>query len=147
MLQDNLFNCFVIYEFALNLNNKILFNYFNIDFFNKIKIFIKKQKKKIYKYPQFLKSTYYNYNLELLKYKKKTFLYTQYKDIYKNYNKKNFNIKSHILDIKYFGIKMPFLFFLLYTWYSIYLRRMKYNLYIRGEEFFHEHFGKLYYFV
>lgn len=79
--------------------------------------------------------------------KKKPFLYTNYKNLEKKFNKNNFNIKNHILDIKYFGIKIPFLFFLIYTWYSIYFRRMKYNLYIRSEIFFQEHFSKLHYFV
>lgn len=146
-LQDNIFNNFIIYEFSLNLNNKILFNYFNLDFFNKIKIFYNKSIKKVKKYPYFLKSTYYSYNLELLKLRKKPFLYTSYKDINKTYNKKMFDMKKHILDIKYFGIKMPFIFFLLYTWYSIFFRRFKYNLYIRGEAFFQEHFSKVYLFL
>lgn len=153
LLQDNIFNCYIVYEFSFNLNNKFLFNYFNIDFFNKAKLFLKKPilKTKINKYPYFLKSIYYIYNLEFLKLKKKKSVayipYTSYQDVYKNDNKEIFNIKKHVLDIKYFGIKMPFLFFLLYTWYSIYFRRFKYNLYIRGEEFFQEHFSKSFYFV
>jgi hypothetical protein len=117
MLQDNLFFCFTIYEFALTLMNNFTFNFFNIDFFNKAKIFIKNKKKNIYKYPYFLKSTYYNYNMELLpkRIKKIPPLYTNYKILYKNKKKKMFDTTKHILDIKYFGIKMPFLFFLIYT--------------------------------
>ena len=56
--------------------------------------------------------------------KRKPPLYTDYKSINKKFNKKFFNVTKHILDIKYFGVKMPFLFFLIYTWYSIYFRRM-----------------------
>ncbi len=151
-LQDNLFYCFTIYEFALTLINNnfnFTFNFFNVDFFNKVKIFIKNKKKNINKYPYFLKSTYYNYNMELLskRIKKIPPLYTNYRILHKNKKKKMFDTTKYILDIKYFGIKMPFLFFLLYTWYSIYFRRMKYNLYIRSDLFFQEHFSKLYYFI
>lgn len=147
--QDNIYFCYIIYEFAINIIDNFTFNYFNIDFFNKAKIFIKKEKKIFIKYPFFLKSTYYSYNMELLvKWsKRKPPLYTEYKSLNKKNKKKIFNVTKHILDIKYFGIKMPFLFFLIYTWYSIYFRRMKYNLYIRSEIFFQEHFGKLHYFI
>lgn len=148
-LQDNIFFCYIIYEFAMNLLNNFTFNFFNVDFFNKAKVFVNKENKKIKKYPFFLKSTYYIYNMEVLAKwtKRKPHLYTNYKNIEKKFNKKDFNLKHHILDIKYFGIKMPFLFFLIYTWYSIYFRRMKYNLYIRSEIFFQEHFSKLHYFI
>lgn len=148
-LQDNLFFCYIIYEFALILMSNFTFNFFNVDFFNKSKLFINKQKKKIKKYPFFLKSTYYNYNIDLLKKwtRRKLPLYTEYKNINKKYNKKLFDTNTHILDAKYFGIKIPFLIFLLYTWYSIYFRRLKYNFYIRSEIFFQEHFSKLHYFV
>ena len=147
--QDNIYFCYIIYEFAINLLDNFTFNFFNIDFFNKAKIFIKREKKTFLKYPLFLKSTYYSYNMELLAKwaKRKPPLYTDYKNVNKKFNKKNFNVTKHVLDIKYFGLKMPFLFFLIYTWYSIYFRRMKYNLYIRSEIFFQEHFSKLHYFI
>jgi hypothetical protein len=60
---------------------------------------------------------------------------------------KQFDTKSNILDIKYFNIKMPFLFYLLHTWYSIYYRRARYNFYIRGDIFFQEYYSRMFYFL
>jgi hypothetical protein len=57
------------------------------------------------------------YSHELLSIKRtknsfiKKVLFTDYKNL--KFNEK-FDQKKHILDIKYLGIRMPFLFFLLY---------------------------------
>lgn len=117
MLQNNIYFCFIIYEFALYLNNKLVFSYFNYDFFGKVKLFLNVKNDSIKKkYPYFLTSTYYNYNINFYNYKKnKSFLYTNYKNYIGLKLNKTFNTKTHLLDVKYFGLKMPFLFFLLYT--------------------------------
>lgn len=62
-------------------------------------------------------------------------------------NKGVFDSTKHIMDVKYFGIKIPYIFFLLYTWYSIYYRRARYNFYIRGNQFFQEYAGRMHYFI
>ena len=76
--------------------------------------------------------------LNLIKNKKNVIsnkiLYSNYKS-FKEIDNNNKNLISfdplkHILDIKYFGIRMPYIIFLLYTWYSIYYRRIRYNIYI-----------------
>jgi hypothetical protein len=131
-----------MYECCLYTFSNLLINYFNFDFFSKSLIFIKKNKRKNKKSKkQFLTSTYYNFNMDFLNIKVK-----QNNDI-KKFLYKKFNLKYNILDIKHFNIKMPFVFYLLYTFYSIYYRRMRYNYYIRGVNFFQEHFSRMFYFL
>lgn len=138
---DNLYFFFIIYEFALKLYDNLLLNYFNHDFFGKVKIFLKNEKINM------------DYNNEI-KILSSPYLYLSEKDLNKaeNVNQNNlslnkFNTHTHLINIKYYRIKIPFLFFLLHTTYSIYHRRARYNLYIRGDSFFQEHFSKMQHFL
>src|SRR5690606_12476167 len=125
--------CFIMYECCLYIFKDLLINYFNFDFFSKSLLFKQKNKKKMNKKKiknNFLTATYYNFNMDFLNIKAK-----RKSDISKLlYNK--FNLKYNILDIKHFNIKMPFVFYLLYTFYSIYYRTAPYNYYIRRDKFF-----------
>lgn len=124
-MYDNLFFSYCIYEFYLYFNN-YFFNFFNADFFQKTLVYIKKPHVTsiIKKNQSFLTTTYLELNSDFLSlYKKKDNLqlFYNYKFLYeyknkKNFkNKKSFNISNHIMNIKDFGIRMPYLFFLLYT--------------------------------
>jgi hypothetical protein len=125
--QDNLFFSFSIYEFYLDYYD-YLFNFFNYDFFSRTKIFLSEitnfREKQKDTYTYYLTSVYYDYCTEFLNTRKKgkinnsilinKILYTDYKAL--NIKKKDkFNIDKHILDLKYLGLRMPYLFFLLYT--------------------------------
>lgn len=160
---SNLFFGYIIHDLALNLiltiNNKIklLLNYFNFNFFDKIALYLDDKKylgeHNLTTYPNVLTSLYYGYNQKNKKVNKlinknkvsKTLLYTDYKKLVEEPNEV-FNPKHHILDIKHYGLKIPFLFFFLYTTYSLFYRRARYNFYIRGHSFFNEHFSKIQYF-
>ncbi len=137
---DNLYFFYIIYEFGLKIHDKLLANYFNYDFFGKVKIFQKIEKKdfNLKNEIKILSSPY-------------IFLSESDKDLNEvnenNIENFEFNTQSYLINIKYYRIKMPFLFFLLYTTYSIFHRRARYNLYVRGDLFFQEHFSKMYYFL
>lgn len=136
---DNLYFFFIIYEFVLKLYDNLLLNYFNYDFFGKVKIFLKNKK---------IKMDYKN-EIKILS---SPYLYLSEEDLNnaENSNQKSlskFNTHAHLINIKYYRIKIPFLIFLLHTTYSIYHRRARYNLYIRGDLFFQEHFSKMQYFL
>lgn len=138
---DNLYFFFIIYEFALKLYDNLLLNYFNYDFFGKVKIFLKNEKINM------------DYNNEI-KILSSPYLYLSEKDlnnvVEQNSNQQSlseFNTRIHLINIKYYKIKIPFLIFLLHTTYSIYHRRARYNLYIRGDLFFQENFSKMQYFL
>jgi hypothetical protein len=153
-LQDNLLFIYCIYEFYLDFND-YLFNIFNYDFFSRSLVFLECNLPENHivdiKPYNFLTSTYFSFCLDFLNLKEsKKNLYNDLKiwednDLIKY--KGLFNPTKHIMDIKYFGIKMPYIFFMLYTWYSIYYRRARYNFYIRGQQFFQEYAGRMHYFI
>ena len=156
-LQDNLLFILCIYEFYIDFYN-YKFNIFHYDFFSRSLLFSElnlENNKKDMKPFNFLTSTYFSFCTELLdlgekkKIMNKT-LYKHFKIWNENESIKNkglFDSTKHIMDVKYFGIRMPYIFFLLYTWYSIYYRRVRYNFYIRGHQFFQEYAGRMYYFI
>lgn len=152
--QDNFFFSFTIYEFHLYFND-YLFNYFNSEFFSKTKIILSNNinfKTKIIKDTYFLTSLYFEYCTEFLDNNKKARSLLK-KRVYSNYKalnikkEKKFNVNKHLLNLTTFGIRMPYLFYLLYTWYSIFYRRSRYNLYIRGFQFFQEYISRMHYFI
>ena len=156
-LQDNLLFVLCIYEFYIDFYD-YKFNIFNYDFFSRSLLFkdvnIESSKKDIKPF-NFLTSTYFSFCTDLLdlgekkKIMNKT-LYKHFKIWNENETIKNkgvFDSTKHIMDVKYFGIRMPYIFFLLYTWYSIYYRRIRYNFYIRGQQFFQEYAGRMHYFI
>jgi hypothetical protein len=156
--QDNLLFILCIYEFYLDFND-YFFNTFNHTFFSRALVYNKSNSKvmeKDIKPFNFLTSTYFSFCTELLELgdKKKIFNKTLYKyfRIWQDteYSKKDkgvFDSTQHIMDVKYFGIRIPYIFFLLYTWYSIYYRRVRYNFYIRGQQFFQEYAGRMHFFI
>jgi hypothetical protein len=112
----------------------------------------------------FLTSTYFNFSINFLtKYKKEQklldvnknligltpdSLYIKYKNLKVSENTKIFDLKNFILDYKYYSIKMPIIIFLLYSWYAIYYKRLRYNAYIGGAiSYFNEKFSRLHYFI
>lgn len=156
-LQDNLLFTLCIYEFYLDFY-EYKFNIFHYDFFSRALIFVDsniESKNKDVKPFNFLTSTYFSFCTELLDLgeKKKIMNKTLYKHfkIWKDnetlQNRGVFDGTKHIMDVKYFGIRMPYIFFLLYTWYSIYYRRVRYNFYIRGQQFFQEYAGRMHFFI
>jgi hypothetical protein len=138
--QDNLFYSYCIYEFYLDFNF-YFFNIFNLDFFHKL--ILKKKKKKLkFKYRSYLSKISYN---EILNNKKENydefflknydeFLLTLYNN---NINKLDYY--KNMMDIRSFMVKIPYLFFLMYTWYIIHYRNFRYNLYVRSYYFFEEY--------
>lgn len=156
--QDNLLFISCIYEFYLDFND-YFFNAFNHTFFSRALVYHKNNSKVIEKDIKpfnFLTSTYFSFCTELLELgdKKKIFNKTLYKYFRiwqetesSKKDKGVFDSTQHIMDVKYFGIRIPYIFFLLYTWYSIYYRRIRYNFYIRGQQFFQEYAGRMHYFI
>ena len=124
--QDNLLFILCIYEFYLDFND-YFFNTFNHTFFSRALVYNKNNSKvmeKDIKPFNFLTSTYFSFCTELLELgdKKKIFNKTLYKyfRIWQDteYSKKDkgvFDSTQHIMDVKYFGIRIPYIFFLLYT--------------------------------
>lgn len=139
---DNLYFFYIIYECALKLYDKLLLNYFDYDFFEKIKVFKNYFQPKV----KFSKDN----EVKVLK---SPYIYICEEDIdnikIDGFLKKvnTFNPALHLLNRKYYRIKIPLLFFLLYTIYSIQHRRSRYNLYVRGDLFFQEYFSKIQYFI
>lgn len=158
-LQDNLLFILCIYEFYIDFYD-YRFNHFHYDFFSRSLLFVDvesnlKEKKKDIKPFNFLTSTYFSFCTELLELgdKKKIMNKTLYK-LFKIWSDNNdvrikgvFDSTKHIMDVKHFGLRMPYIFFLLYTWYSIYYRRARYNFYIRGQQFFQEYAGRMHFFI
>ncbi len=156
-LQDNLLFTLCIYEFYLDFY-EYKFNTFHYDFFSRSLLFvdstIESTNKDVTPF-NFLTSTYFSFCTELLDLGDKKNIMN--KTLYKHFKiwKENESLKNrgvfdgtrHIMDVKYFGIKMPYIFFLLYTWYSIYYRRARYNFYIRGQQFFQEYAGRMHFFI
>jgi hypothetical protein len=64
-----------------------------------------------------------------------------------NSNNKEFNLKNFILDYKNYSMKMPGVVFLLYSWYCVYYRQLRYNQYIGAHPFFTEYFSRMNYFI
>jgi hypothetical protein len=110
----------------------------------------------------FLTSTYFSFSLKFLRKKKNNIvikdkkdigitqklLHIKYKDLEFNENDKILDLKNFILDYKYYSIKMPIIIFLLYSWYAIYYKRLRYNAYIGGAiSYFNEKFSRLHYFI
>ena len=156
--QDNLLFFFCIYEFYINFYD-YRFNAFHYDFFSSSLLFVEeaeiKEKKKDVTPFNFLTSTYFSFCTEILDLSVNKKITN--KNLYKNFKIWNenesmktrgvFDGKKHVMDVKYFGIRLPYIFFLLYTWYSIYYRRARYNFYIRGNQFFQEYAGRMHYFI
>jgi hypothetical protein len=136
---DNIYFFFIIYEFTLKLHdlcNKLSVNYFNYDFFGKMYSirslrFLSREPKVKFDYNSkinTLKSPYVSESSE-------------------NVINKKFNPKYHLLNLKYYSIKIPIELFLLHVVYWINHRRYRYNLYIRGDLYFQEYFSKMHYFI
>jgi hypothetical protein len=139
--QDNMFYSFCVYEIYLDFTF-YFFNIFSLDFFHKLILKNKKNKKNKIKHRNYLSKILYN---EILSNKK------EYNDEFfqKNYNEfllilSEFNINKldyykNMMDVRSFMVKIPYLFFLMYTWYIIHYRNFRYNLYVRSYYFFEEY--------
>ena len=114
--QDNLFYSFCIYEFYLDFNF-YFFNIFNIDFFHKLILKNKKIKQK-FKYKNYLSKISYNEILDNKKEYYNEFFNSNYDEFLLNFSDNNINkldYYKNIMDIRSFMIKIPYLFFLMYT--------------------------------
>jgi hypothetical protein len=115
--QDNMFYSFCVYEIYLDFTF-YFFNIFSLDFFHKLILKNKKNKKNKIKHRNYLSKILYN---EILSNKK------EYNDEFfqKNYNEfllilSEFNINKldyykNMMDVRSFMVKIPYLFFLMYT--------------------------------
>jgi hypothetical protein len=116
--QDNIFNSLCIYEFHLDIII-YFFNIFNLDFFHKLTFKEKKVKfKKKYKYRNYLSKVSYNEILTSKKEDYDDFFLESYDEFQLTLSDKNFNkvdYFKYIMDIKSFKVKIPYLFFLMYT--------------------------------
>lgn len=158
------FTNFVFHDLNFEFFNKILVyqdnfldnaGLYDASFF-RYKSVLKLKKKEWCINEYFLNHLYTSFCLDYLKKKKKKrieaiinrqkFLYIDYSMLKKN-NLKNFNLKNFILDYKFYYIKMPAVIFLLYSWYAIYFKRVRYNNYIIAHKFFQEYPSRMNYFI
>ena len=143
--QDNLFYSFCIYEFYLDFNF-YLFNIFNLDFFHKL--ILKKKKKIKFKNRNYLSKVSYNEILNNKKENYNEFFLQNYDEFLLNLSDINkLDYYKSMMDYRSFMVKIPYLFFLLYTWYVIHYRNFRYNLYVRSYYFFEEYTCKKKYFI
>jgi hypothetical protein len=147
--QDNMFFAFCIYEFHLNFIYHFS-NIFNSDFFHWPTIIIEKKNKNIYRYKTYLSNLFYR-DLSANKedHYKEDFSenYKELKIILNNCDIKGLDYYKNMMSIRSCMIKVPYLFFLLYTWYFVVYRTSRYNLYVRSFYFFEEYTSRKTYFI
>ena len=161
--QDNIFYSFCIYEFYLSCSGvsydmNFMSNRFNSDFFNLSNILKLGEKiKKIDLSKNYLSDILYEETVDKFKSIKES-INDYYNEMFdEDYNelsllKQNVNINkldyySNMMSIRSFMIKIPYAFFLWYTWYIIFYRNARYNLYVRSILFFEEYTSKKNYFI
>jgi hypothetical protein len=150
--QDSIYYALCIYEFHLDFIFYFC-NIFNLYFFHKLVLRKKRKKKKFISRSYLSKAGYASIN-SILNSKKE-----RYSEVFsKRYNEfllmlssnnniNKLNYYDNIMDIRSFMIKIPHLFFVLYSFYTIYYRNFRYNLYIRSYYFFEEYTCKKKYFI
>jgi hypothetical protein len=111
--QDNLFYSFCIYEFYLDFI-LYFFNIFNLSFFHKLSLKKKNILNKVKKKKNYLSKVLYNdiTNNNKEYYSEKFSKYYN-EIIFNDLNKLNYY--KNIIDIRNFMVKIPYLFFLLYS--------------------------------
>src|ERR1700760_423300 len=119
--QDNIFNSLCVYEFHLDIM-LYFFNIFDLSFFHKSsfkeKEVNKLNDKYIYKYRNYLSKIVYNEILNNKRERRYDFFSKKYNEFLLSLSDKFFdkvNYYKYIMDIRSFKVKIPYLFFLLYT--------------------------------
>lgn len=147
--QDNMFFSFCIYEFHLDYNYYFN-NIFNSDFFHWPTIIIEKSNKNAYRYRTYLSNLFYK---ELSANKADIYHddfldnYNELKLLLNNINIKKLDYYKNMMSIRSFMIKIPYIFFLLHTWYFVTYRNSRYNLYVRSFYFFEEYTSRKTFFI
>jgi len=126
--QDDLFSSFCVYEFYLDFI-LYFFNIFSLSFFHKFKL--KKKIKPLIRPNNYLSKVFYNEAINCTKEDAdEAFLddYDEFLLVFPSSDINKLDYYKHMMDIRSFAVKIPYLFFLLHSWYTIYYRNFRYNL-------------------
>jgi hypothetical protein len=145
--QDDMFSSQCAYEFYLDFT-LFFFNIFNLSFFCKLKL--KRKVKPLVRPNAYLSKVLYNEAIDCTKEDSDEDFVEDYDEfllVFQSSNINKLDYYNYIMDIRSFTVKIPYLFFLLYSWYTVYYRNCRYNLYIRGFNFFDEYICKMKVFI
>jgi hypothetical protein len=147
---DNIFYSFCVLECFIDYNFYFS-NIFNIDFFHCSNLINKNNNlKQEYRSRNSLSNILYKDTKHLKKNYNKDFFMSDYDElslILQSTDIEGLDYYNYMLDLRTFMVKIPYLFFFLYTWYTICYRNARYNLYIRSYVFFEEYTSKKHFFI